>query len=156
MHPPGPTTAMGQPGRLPATSGKRKSVPGGKDPPKQALQTPSLRHPRTCHRQERSFFYGSKRPRLLYLLHLSPFISHLCARRIPCPIQTPLQRRMVSLLFYPIQNWMGRASRSKPSRANQTGVRYLDLIKGISTQELRSDAEHGLYRVNRCTTSSSV
>lgn len=83
-------------------------------------------------------------------------LSHLCARRIPCPIQTPLQRRMVSLLFYPIQNWMGRASRSKPSRANQTGVRYLDLIMGISTQELRSDAEHGLYRVNLGTTSSSV
>ncbi|GER45609.1 calcium-binding EF-hand family protein [Striga asiatica] len=63
---------------------------------------------------------------------------------------------MVSLLFYSIQNWMGRLRRSKPSKANQTGVRHLDLIMGISTQELRSDAEHGLYRVNLGANSSSV
>lgn len=58
--------------------------------------------------------------------------------------------------IHSIQNRMGQSSRSKPSRANQTGVRYLDLIMGISTQEFRSDAEHGLYRVNLGATSSSV
>lgn len=42
-------------------------------------------------------------------------LSHLCARRIPCP------NLPANGFIHSIQNRMGQSSRSKPSRANQTG-----------------------------------